>query len=503
MPWESPGHVNVFRTGQNLRDRYKDLLNAGRDVGDLNVRMENVWMNIAYQLETARSSREEVHPVLRDHIGVLLDKLVFCLHIASKSIDKVMENTGKAKALKFALFLKGSLEKDVSALEKDVSALENWRDRFGSSFYMLLIPKNPTLDRMLSRETQKSAEPTGDAVANFGAIRDVLADEPTKQLLSIWLDPVRMYLPNPIGYSGAHIVLDDKTHTKYIMETITIDPGQRDYNQLDKDVTKLARVLRESKGLPGILTCKGVVRKLGMNGLLEEFQFILEIPHRLGHNPSCLRSVLHRSTNQPHPLEERLLLARQVANAVVFVHSLNFVHKNMRPETILVFPNPGKTLGTPFLVGFQMFQSADKITDRPGDDSWSKNIYRHPTRQGTHPDYIYRMQHDIYSLGVILLEIGLWSPFVDQTGEPAVALSHIVPILQDRDQRKGATRIKKQLVSMAAHYLPPRMGTKYADVVVACLTCLDKNSELGTESEFLEDDGILIGVRFIQHVSPA
>ncbi|PUU76594.1 kinase-like domain-containing protein [Tuber borchii] len=482
-----------FRTGQNLRERYRDIRNAGRDVEDLNIRVENVWLHIAYQLSTVQSSGDEVPPVLRDHIEVLLDKLVFCLHTACKNIDRVTDNTGKTKALKFALFIKGSLEKDVTALEK-------WRDMFRSTFYMMSIPKNPALDRILSMEVQKNAPPVGSAVANVKAIRDVYADDPTKQFSSVWLPPVRMYFPNPIGYSGSHIVLDENTHTKYVMETITVDQGRKDYGQLDRDVTKLARVLRESKNVPGILTCKGVVKKVGVNGQPEEFQFILEMPHGLGDTPSCLRSVLHRSAHEPHPLEERVLLARQIASAVIFVHNLNFVHKNMRPDTILVFPNPGKTLGTPFLAGFQMFRSADGFSYRSGDDSWSKNLYRHPSRQGTHPDNIYRMQHDIYSLGVILLEVGLWSPFVNQAGYPGEALSQIVPILQDRDQRKGSTRIKKQLVSMASNLLPPRMGTKYADVVVACLTCLDKNSELGTEGEFLEDDGILVGVRFIQHV---
>ena len=455
MSWESPGPANISRTGQNLRERYKDIRNAGRDVDDLNIRVENVWITIAYQLSTVQSSGDEVPHVLRDHIGVLLDKLQFCLHTACKNIDRVTDNTGKTKALKFALFLKGSLEKDVSALEK-------WRDMFSSTFYMLSIPKNPTLDRILSMEVRKNAPPVGSAVANVKAIRDVQANDPTKQFSSVWLPPVRMYFPNPIGYSGSHIVLDENTHTKYIMETITADQGRRDYDQLDRDVTKLARVLRESKDVPGILACKGVVRKVGMTGQPEEFQFILEMPHRLGDTPSCLRSVLHRSAHEPPPLEGRVLLARQIANAVIFVHNLNFVYKNMRPDTILIFPNPGNTLGIPFLLGYQMFRSVNGITFKAGDHSWWKNLYRHPSRQGIHPDKIYRMQHDIYSLGVILLEIGLWSPFVDQNEQPGEALSEIVPILQDRDQSKGAIRIEKVLVSMASHYLPPKTGTKYS-----------------------------------------
>ena len=192
MSCESPGPANVSRTGQNLRERYKDIRNAGRDVDDLNIRVENVWIHIAYQLSTVQSSGDEVPPVLKDHIGVLLDKLVFCLHTACKNIDRVTDNTGKTKALKFALFLKGSLEKDVSALEK-------WRDMFGSTFYMLSIPKNPTLDRILSMEVRKNAPPIGSAVANVEAIRDVQADDPTKRFSSIWLPPMTMCFPNPIG----------------------------------------------------------------------------------------------------------------------------------------------------------------------------------------------------------------------------------------------------------------------------------------------------------------
>ncbi|KAG0643137.1 kinase-like domain-containing protein [Tuber brumale] len=487
------GIVDVcLRAGRNLCERYKDVQDTHKDVENLKIRVENVWLHIAYQLATVQSSSEEVHQVLTDHIAELLNKLQFYLHTASKNLEKLKDKKGRTKVIKFALFLKGSLNKDVALLEK-------WRDMFNSTFYMLSIPKNPALDRILSMELEKN-QPDGSAVTAINAIRDVLADEPTKQLTPVWMDPVRMYFSAPIGCSGAHIVLDNTTNTRYIMETITVDPGRRDYDQLDRDVTKLASVLRESRGVPGILTCKGVVRQQGSDGTPERFEFILEMPNGPVESPECLRTVLLRSINEPHPLEERVLLAKQIAKAVLFVHNLNFVHKNMRPENILVFPNPGKTLGIPFLVGFQMFRSADGVTHRAGDESWSSNLYRHPSRQGTLPDNAYRMQHDIYSLGVILLEIGLWSPFVNEEGEPAAALSQIVHILQDRDQRKRATRIKKVLMAMAYNHLPPKIGTKYTDIVVACLTCLDGDSELGSESEFLDDDGTLVGMRYIQQI---
>ena len=128
--------------------------------------MENVWITIAYQLSAVQSSKDEVPHILNDQIGVLLDKLVFRLHTACRNIDRVTGNTGKMKALKFALFLKGSLEKDISGLEK-------WRDMFSSTLYMLSIPKDPTSDRILSMEVRNNAPPISSTIANVEAIRDV------------------------------------------------------------------------------------------------------------------------------------------------------------------------------------------------------------------------------------------------------------------------------------------------------------------------------------------
>ncbi|RPA93297.1 hypothetical protein L873DRAFT_68918 [Choiromyces venosus 120613-1] len=482
-----------LRTGHNLCQRYKEIRDADKEIDELNDRVEKVWLQIEYQLQTVKHSEGEVPQDWRDQMADLLNKLQYILHTGGKHLDKLSQSRGKSKVIKFALFSKNSLEKDVSALEK-------WRTTFTSIFFMLSLPVNPRLDRILSMQVQTNPGPAGSDLTRVKAIRDVLAEEPTKQFEPVWLPAVPMYFSNPIGFSGAHVVFDNTTNTKYIMETITFDPGRSNLEQLDRDVTKLARVLRESKGVPGVLTCKGVVRRGGHGVPVDKFELILEMPPALGDNPDCLRTVLLKSQHEPHPLDERFLLANQVAKAVMFVHSLNFVHKNMRPDTILCFPNPGKTLGIPFLVGYQMFRSADGLTYMAGDDVWSKDLYRHPSRQGILPGCTYIMHHDIYSLGVVLLEIGMWASFVDGHGEPTAALSSIVPILHEKDKRKKAMQIKKKLVSMAWNELPQRMGTRYAEIVVSCLSCLDTDSEFGGESEFVDDDGILVGLRYNEQI---
>lgn len=48
------------------------------------------------------------------------------------------------------------------------------------------------------------------------------------------------------------------------------------------------------------------------------------------------------------------------------------------------------------------------------------------------------------------------------------------------------------------------MGTIYSKVVVTCLTCLHPgNAGFGNEDEFQDEDGILVGVRYIEKVSLA
>lgn len=87
------------------------------------------------------------------------------------------------------------------------------------------------------------------------------------------------------------------------------------------------------------------------------------------------------------------------------------VQKYISPENIIILHPGVGVLGTPLLVGFERFRFDEQRTNIFGDDLWRNNLYRHPARQGLHLEEIYNMRHDIYSIGVCLLEIGLWSSF--------------------------------------------------------------------------------------------
>jgi hypothetical protein len=85
------------------------------------------------------------------------------------------------------------------------------------------------------------------------------------------------------------------------------------------------------------------------------------------------------------------------------------------------------------------------------------------------------MIHDIYSLGVIMVEVGLWTSFVEYKSEssgPLVSWKGFEGLIDDRGLRelRRPEHVREALVEAAQKYLPPIMGHRYTEVVMACLS---------------------------------
>ena len=119
------------------------------------------------------------------------------------------------------------------------------------------------------------------------------------------------------------------------------------------------------------------------------------------------------------------------------------------------------------------------------------------------------MQHDIYSLGVVLLEIGLWTSFLLE--DPGDGSNLPIPNnildpsnLDPRYPLAAAAENKQKLENLAARELPARLGRRYTDIVLLCLRCLDSGNGMGENENpsgaWTDEDGVVIGVRFIENV---
>ncbi|KEF55613.1 uncharacterized protein A1O9_08363 [Exophiala aquamarina CBS 119918] len=113
-------------------------------------------------------------------------------------------------------------------------------------------------------------------------------------------------------------------------------------------------------------------------------------------------------------LRNRFFLAYALAMTVLNIHSSGWVHKDLWSHGIIIIPSsrPSKQSGStyliPYVAGWGVARpTAAKETDLRPDYSIEANLYRHPNRQ-QQPSKKYTLIHDLYSLGVLLMEIGVW-----------------------------------------------------------------------------------------------
>jgi len=164
-----------------------------------------------------------------------------------------------------------------------------------------------------------------------------------------------------------------------------------------------------------------------------------------------------RSYNLPS-LPQRIRIAQSLTITILELHNAEWLHKDLNSQNIIFFYTSGKSLdfSSPFVSGFE-YARPDKADAASFDVRGSPmDIYRHPSLLGPFPlgqkRPRYETKHDIYSLGLVLLEIGLWQ--------------------QLRIFRKAGTKpadFFKLVKQLAIQELPHRVGDIYRDVVLSCI----------------------------------
>jgi len=109
-------------------------------------------------------------------------------------------------------------------------------------------------------------------------------------------------------------------------------------------------------------------------------------------------------------LTRRIALANALARCLMYLHSVNWLHKGFRSSNIVFFPESDHEpdYGVPILAGFDYARpdSVGELTEAPPSYS-EHDIYRHSSTLGVNRER-YSKSHDIYSLGVVLIEVAFW-----------------------------------------------------------------------------------------------
>ncbi|KAK5115762.1 hypothetical protein LTR62_000851 [Meristemomyces frigidus] len=397
-------------------------------------------------------------------------------------------------------------------LDTTIRDFRVWQRLYDPSWFLILRSGDPMVDQEL-RKPDPGWTSEGAAVMHRAArVGTAVSSSPPSLTGSQPSTTPPVFLPHErpataetsaTPFSSASVARIPGQNNLVIIDPIPCPPGTY-IGTLSQDIRNLASKLQVVDPLNfGILKCRGVVKQSTNNGArLASFDVVFEFA--TPGQPCSLRSRLLSST--VYSLTDRIQLAKQLATAVSYVHTLNFVHKNIRLENLIGFENEADTALLPFyLIGFEQLRTVDGHTYMRGDNDWWRNLCRHPDRQGPVPEERYNIGHDTYSLGVCLLEIGLWQSFVqydakgvvDSTGE------ELGPRAREF-QRARPHALKDHLVELARRRLPQAMGIVYAGVVHECLTCLDNDEDDDSEDPagaVPEADAVSMGVRYHEQVS--
>lgn len=263
---------------------------------------------------------------------------------------------------------------------------------------------------------------------------------------------------------------------------------------LQETVRNVAAKLRRANDTMHILQCQGFSDDV----IEKRFVLYFTFPAQKT-NPRSLHALLSDPSNaqgKKHSLSDRLQLAQLIATAVLYVHSCKLVHKNIRPENIIIFddvPDPAQqtpalkfpyTIGKPYLAGYDGVRKEDAPTLLLDVKKWEERIYLPTSRlQDKEHREKFSWRHDIYSLGVVLLEIALWENFANPVGKIGKKLVH----------EQDPVTILKPLLKQ----VPRLFGNKYGEAVAAYFDML-LSTDGGKEIE--DEDGVGMGTTFISKV---
>ncbi|KAI4261173.1 MAG: hypothetical protein L6R42_003624 [Xanthoria sp. 1 TBL-2021] len=224
-------------------------------------------------------------------------------------------------------------------------------------------------------------------------------------------------------------------------------------------------------------------------GLVFELTISSSIPPRIAPVVRPL-STLFADARKPN-LNERRDIALALAETILQLHTSGWLHKGIRSDNVLYIDTGDSkweycSANGPFLAGYEYARPTTAHTEAMPTNP-DQEMYRHPKGQGlTRSNF--RRSFDLFALGCVLLEIGLWSNLSEilqrvpseSTGQEHETITSTVrpgkvdwvrlhtakmQLLQNDDFEK-----RSELAGIAFH-----AGKTFQDVIVQCLYADDED----------------------------
>ena len=210
-------------------------------------------------------------------------------------------------------------------------------------------------------------------------------------------------------------------------------------------------------------------------------------------------------------------MATSLALSLFCLHTVGWYHKALRSASVILFVDSDRVgFETPLISAFEYARpdSADYTTSRPPyDPAWA--VYSHPSYQGPAAER-FRKTFDIYSLGIILLEIAHWKKADELLGftgttscSPAAAQPHVNNPSQ-RDSLdvplKATKEVRQRILQDDPGLLEDvrcAFGQRYYLAVKSCIEGLEELGQERLDSLTITQKNTLIQQAYLRKVVDA
>ncbi|KAJ4346146.1 hypothetical protein N0V95_005649 [Ascochyta clinopodiicola] len=386
--------------------------------------------------------------------------------VEAQAMSNAQMGKKQRKRAKLAIKNKGKFEEVVRRLRKANDDLLGLLSEPSLDSFMRALPAYVLANTTTTADLQQTRSVPGRVndlirqAARLKLLQSTTADSREAVLIdSQSLQPVQTSTQAPI--SRPLCIYNDvaRTWIEWLEIERSLTPVETNHSK--ERIKILSVMLQTSSDSFQIARCIGYTDDLCRTGL------VFQVPQNISMaTPVSLLEIInaHKTTPSP-PLGDKFRLAQSLATTLMQLHTSSWLHKAFRSDNILFYSSPSGTspITSPYLAGFEYSRDTkmQSIGTRPNGQN-SLDYYYHPDVGGG-----FTKKLDLYSLGVVLLEIAYWRPLASK-----------IPT----EDRRSLTSIRDLFIKSAGSSLDTMMGIIYAGVVRACLNCSLPDPE--REAEF-------------------
>lgn len=363
-------------------------------------------------LEDLHGLTERLHELMRGHRQREIDD------ITAKTYREMILARNDVQDLRYMLDAVGSLIATSSNTRSEKTAHRNDRTLQDLVQLKKISRTSESILAKLSQDgaldVQKSANEEGISVRNYTA--EFTAD-------FFWVDNP----PTPTRCARGYLMNGEESAPVWVeWKTIgDVAVGSRKDKETALRTIALAEMLHIQK--PASMytpECIGYFDDREISGI-DRYGWIFKMPPCSSDNLTDMASLYHLLGNNKFKpgLSQRLSLASKLCTTVLDLHAVNWLHKGIFSDNVLFhFPSAASDeegfttfLGEydvekPILSGFELSRpDGSQTTAREANPLW--DLYRWPGIQRQPPtERNSRKTYDLYSLGLVLLEIAHWKP---------------------------------------------------------------------------------------------